>query len=125
MFLKIGFTIFSSLFLSCGVNQNLSQTEEINKNAEIEVQKMEGEKMISEGYLPGRVVYSDLADDCEYTIQLEDSEKNFYYVDPMNLAEDFMKDERTVWVKFDGLRRMNRCEKANPVMIVEIKDRKE
>ena len=98
---------------------------EANKDAQIQAQKIEGEKMMAEGYLPGRIVYSDLADDCDYTIQLKDGDEGFYYVDPINLEKAFMKDKRTVWVKFNGLRRMNRCEKANPAEIVELKDRME
>ena len=125
MLLKSGFIILSTIILSCGTVQNSSETMENNKNAEIEAQNIEGEKMMAAGYLPGRIVYSDLADDCEYTIQLKDGEKDFYYVDPINLNEEFMKDDRTVWVKFTGLRRMNRCEKANPVEIIEMKSRKQ
>ncbi|WP_157417915.1 hypothetical protein [Aequorivita capsosiphonis] len=98
---------------------------ETNKDAEIEAQKAEGEKMMAAGYLPGRIVYSDLADDCEYTIQLKDGEKDFYYVDPINLDQKFSTDEKTIWVKLTWLRRMNRCEKAAPVEITEIKDRAE
>ncbi|MGO3183986.1 MAG: hypothetical protein ACTIJ9_14260 [Aequorivita sp.] len=99
---------------------------ENNKDAEIEAQKIEGEKMMAAGYMPGRIVFSDLVDDCEYTIQLkEEGQKDFYYVDPINLDEAFMKNERTVWVKYNNLRRMNRCEKARPVEILEIKDRLE
>lgn len=125
MYLKTGIIFFSAFILSCGINQNLSQDAETNSNAEIEAQKLEGERMMAAGYLPGRIIYSDLVDDCEYTIQLKDGEKDFYYVDPINLNEEFMNDERTVWVKFDGLKRESRCEKAIPVEVVEIKDRLE
>jgi len=113
------------MIFSCGTNSNLPSTLETNSNAELEAQKAEGEEMMAAGYLPGRVIYSELVDDCEYTIQLKDGAKDFYYVDPIKLNEKFMKDERTVWVKFNGLKRMNRCEKASPVEIVEIKDRLE
>lgn len=125
MWLKIGFIIFSVSFLSCGVNQNLSPNIDTNSDAEIEAQKREGEKMMDAGYLPGRIVYSDLADDCEYTIQLKDGEKDFYYVDPLNLDENFSKDDKTVWVIYDKLERESRCEKAFPVEIIDIISRKE
>ena len=80
---------------------------------------------MADGYLPGRIIFSDLAEDCEYTIQLKDGERDFYYVDPINLEENFRNNAQTVWVKFNGLRRMNRCEKATPVEITEILKRDE
>ncbi|MRT16215.1 hypothetical protein F3C99_04515 [Vitellibacter sp. q18] len=125
MFLKTTLAIFSMLMLSCGSSQTNQQDLETNSAAEIEAKKVAAEKMMAEGYLPGRIIYSDLADDCEYTIQLKADEKEFYYVDPINLQENFRRDNQTVWVKFNGLRRMNRCEKAAPVELTEIKNRDE
>lgn len=125
MILKTTFAIFSVFILSCITTQNQSQNLETNSPAEIEAKKIVAEKMMADGYLPGRIIYSDLADDCEYTIQLKDGERDFYYVDPVNLEENFRSDEQTIWVKFNGLRRMNRCEKASPVEITEIKNRDE
>lgn len=122
MLLKFGLSMLSALVFSCVSIPN-SQNIEVNKEAEIEAQKIEGEKMMAAGYLPGRIVYSDLADDCEYTIQLKDDKRGFYYVDPLNLDKDFMKNEQTVWVKLTWLRKMSRCAKAVPVEIDEIKDR--
>ena len=78
----------SAILLSCVTVQNSSQTMENNKDAEIEAQKIEGEKMMTAGFLPGRIIYSDLADDCQYTIQLkEEGQKDFYYVDPKDKDE--------------------------------------
>lgn len=125
MYLKIVFVIFSSIILSCVSTQNQPQNVETNSPAEIEAKKIEAKAKMAEGYLPGRIIYSDLADDCEYTIQLKDGDKDFYYVDPINLDEKFNTDGQTVWVKFGGLNRMNRCEKAAPVSIIEIEKRDE
>ena len=44
-------------------------------------------------------------------------------LDPINLEESMKKDGLKVWVTYQGLRMMNRCEKANPVSIVEIEMR--
>lgn len=123
MLLKSGLVIFSAVIFSCGSVQNSSQNMETNKTVGIEAQKIETEKMLAAGYLPGRIVYSDLADDCEYTIQLKNEKQGFYYVDPINLDKKFSTDEKTVWVKLTWLRRMNRCKKAVPVEITEIKNR--
>ncbi len=125
MFSKIAFVIFSSILLSCVSTQNQPQNIETNSPAEIEAKKIAAGKMMEAGYLPGRIIYSDLADDCEYTIQLKDGDRDFYYVDPINLDEKFNTDGQTVWVKFGGLNRMNRCEKAAPVSIIEIQNRDE
>jgi hypothetical protein len=111
--------------LSCGSIQNNPENRETNSPAELEAQKIKAEKMMADGYLPGRIIYSDLADDCEYTIQLKNGDRDFYYVDPINLQENFRTDEQTIWVKFNGLRRMNRCEKASPVEIIEMINREE
>jgi hypothetical protein len=113
--ISLSVLLLSFTVLSCVSSQNQSRNLETNSAAQ----------MMADGYLPGRIIYSDLADDCEYTIQLKEGEKDFYYVDPINLDENFRRDNQTVWVKFNGLRRMNRCEKAAPVEITEIKHRDE
>ncbi|MDN3722848.1 hypothetical protein QRD02_00515 [Aequorivita sp. SDUM287046] len=123
--ISISILLFGFSVLSCVSSQNKSLNVETNSPAEIEAKKILGEKMMADGYLPGRIIYSDLADDCEYTIQLKDGDKDFYYVDPINLDEIFRRNNLTIWVKFNGLRRMNRCEKAAPVSITEIKNRDE
>ncbi|CAM3319691.1 hypothetical protein [Aequorivita lipolytica] len=125
MVLKVTFAIFSIFILSCISSQNKSQNLETNSAAEIEAKKIAAEKMMDDGYLPGRIIYSDIVGDCEYTIQLKQGEREFYYVDPINLEETFRRDNQTVWVKFNGLRRMNRCENAAPVELTEIKNRDE
>lgn len=125
MFSKTVFVVFALIMLSCVSTKNPPQNIETNTPAEIEAKKIAGEKMMEAGYLPGRIIYSDLADDCEYTIQLKDGDRDFYYVDPINLNEKFNNDGQTIWVKFTGLNTTNRCEKAVPVNIMEIENRDE
>lgn len=125
MILKTTFAFISIFILSCGPIQNQPQEAETNSPAEIEAKKIESNKMIASGYLPGRIIYSDFEGDCEYTVQLKDGDREFYYVDPINLEENFKRDGQTIWLKFNGLRRMNRCENANPVEITEIMNRDE
>lgn len=122
---KILMAFFAFLIISCVPLQNQVQDVETNSPAEIEAKKIAGEQMMQAGYLPGRVLYSDVADDCQYTIQLKDGEKTFYYVDPINLDEKFNTDGQTVWVKFTNLDTEKRCEKAIPVEILEIQNRDE
>ena len=135
MFLKTSFTIVTLTLLSCGSAEKQTQTStnsetnttvsetistettttEINENTEI----MDPQKLMAEGYLLGTIVYSDKEGDCPYTIQMP-GDKN-YYLDPVNLEEKFKKDGQKVWIKFNGLRRMNRCNKATPAEITAIK----
>jgi hypothetical protein len=81
--------------------------------------------MLAEGFRPGTIVYSDVKGDCPYTILLKDDKSKPYYVDPMNLDKMYMKDGEKIWVKYNGLGRMNRCTKAAPVSISEIQKRGE
>ncbi len=132
MFLKIGFTIFSTLILSCGTTEKQSQststsaattatetgsTSETTTTNEI----MNPQKMMAAGYLMGTIVYSDKEGDCPYTIQMQGDKMESYYLDPINLEEKYKRDGQKVWIKFNGLRRMNRCEKATPAEITDIK----
>ncbi len=120
MFLKTTLTIFSALVISCGTTEKQTQvasTEEIIKIEET----IDPLIMKAEGYLLGTIIYSDKESDCPYTIQMPGNKMEFYYLDPMNLEENFKVDGQKVWVKFNGLRRMNRCDNAVPAEIVDMK----
>lgn len=125
MLLKIIFVFSIMTFFSCVPLQNQVQNGETNSPEELKAQQIVGDEMMAAGYLPGRIIYSDEGDDCQYTIQLKDGEKDFYYVDPINLEKKFNTDGQTVWLKFTTLEREKRCEKAIPVEIVEIQNRDE
>ncbi len=96
-------------FTSC------KNTEEVTKD-NIEKKVVE-EKFDPTGYTLGFITYSKEKDDCEYTIKLK---KGLYY-DPINLDDSFKKDGMAVYFKFRGLRMRNRCTKANPVSIEEMR----
>lgn len=124
MFLKIGFTIISTLILSCGTTEKqTTSTTETTTTGETNTtnEKMDAKKMMATGYLLGTIVYSDKEGDCPYTIQMPGDKMEFYYLDPINLDESYKKDGQKVWIKFAGLRRMNRCDKATPAEITDIK----
>lgn len=119
MIFKTTLALFSVFIISCGPMQNQPAGDENN------LSEMEAKKMIAEGYLAGKIIYSNLKDDCEYTIQLESGERGIYYVDPVNLKEKFKQENQAVWVKYNGLRQMNRCNKAIPVEVTSIVNRTE
>jgi len=125
MFSKTVFVIFSIIMLSCVSTKNRPKYLETNTPAEIEAKKIIGAKMMEAGYLPGRIIYSEEADECQYSIQFKEDSKDFYYVDPINLSEEFYNDGQTVWVKFTEAKIEKRCEKAIPVEILEILNRDE
>jgi len=81
-------------------------------------------KMMENGFKMGTIIASKLEGDCPYTIQLVDDNYS-YYLDPINLDEGFKKHGEKIWFKFAGLKMMNRCEKANPISIIEIQKREE
>jgi len=125
MLSKILFCFCILAITSCISIQNQTQNVETNTPAEIEAAKKAGEEMMAAGYFPGRIIYSDEADDCQYTIQLKDGERDFYYVDPLNLDEKFNTNGQTVWIKFAEVENEKRCENAIPVEITEILNRDE
>lgn len=122
---KAIFVLIAMGMLSCVPLKNQTVDVETNSPSEIEAKKIAGAKMMEAGYLPGRIMYSDIADDCQYTIQLKQGEKEFYYVDPLNLDEKFYTDSKTIWIKFTEVEKEKRCEKAIPVEITEILNRDE
>lgn len=123
MNLKITFAILSLAIFSCGTIENQAPKNAEEKSAEIQAEQAADQKMMAEGFLPGRIIYSLDADDCQYTIQLKDAQTEFYYVDPINLDSNYNRDGQTVWVKFRALKRANRCDYANPVELTEIQNR--
>ena len=82
------------------------------------------EKMIAEGFTAGTMVLSDEPGDCPVTIKLDGTDTLTYY-DPIDLDDAFKTEGMKVWFKFRGLRMANRCQKANPIAIEEIKKRGE
>lgn len=137
MFLKTTFTFVALTLLGCGAtekkSQNASSSETNTTIAETtatettviepntNTETMDPQKLMADGYLLGTIVYSDKEGDCPYTIQMPGDKMEFYYLDPVNLEEKYKKDGQKVWIKFNGLRRMNRCDKATPAEITAIK----
>jgi len=105
--------LFSILLFSCN-----STNKTVTANPEDEV-KIATEKMMEAGFIKGTIVASTIEGDCPITIKVE-GKNGTYYLDPIDLKGDFQTDGEKVWFKFGPLRRMNRCDKANPISIIEI-----
>lgn len=105
--------VVSTLILtSCGAPGNM-ENEDLNQ---ITIQ------MQAEGFQEGVVMYSEQNGDCAYTIKTDGDTSE--YLDPLTLDEGYKVDGQKVWIKFKSLRMKNRCEKARPIEIIDIKPRK-
>lgn len=105
-------------FQSCNVTKN----KETKDNTEELAEKIDQDKMISDGFIKG-VIKTSKSRECPYILTIDKYDDK---LDPINL-NDFFKNEipEKVWVKFASLRMKNRCEMARPVSITEISKRSE
>ena len=118
-YLKTSLVLFAFMILSSCTSKKtttdaMTDTERTASNT----------KMMENGFKMGTIIASKLEGDCPYTIQLVDDNYS-YYLDPINLDEGFKKHGEKIWVKFGGLKMANRCEKANPISIIDIQKREE
>lgn len=100
--------IFSSA-ASCSSTKKVTEAEEAKT-------KITETAMKEKGYSSGIIIYSEEEGDCEYSIQVNTGAT----FDPINLADEFKNHKEKVWFTFRGLRRANRCPKANPVEIEDM-----
>jgi len=114
--IKISVASFLWVLISC--NTTTKTVDSISKEEII----MEEKNMLAEGFLAGQISFSKKEGDCPITIKIE-GKNGVYYYDPINLTEEYKKEDEKIWFKFAGLRRMNRCNKASPVNITEIQKR--
>lgn len=121
--LKSSLVLLLFVAISCNSTKNSTATStstSSNQNAET----MNNSKMMMEdGYKMGTIVASKAEGDCPFTIRIEDGNPP-YLLDPQNLENMYKKEGEKVWVKFRGLRMMNRCTNANPIEITTIQKRK-
>lgn len=108
--------------LSCSSSKTAKQSEEGTKDS-IEMSASD-KSMIEAGFSLGTIEASTVEGDCPFTIKIDD-EDTPYLLDPINLEEPYKVDGQQVWFKYSGLRMMNRCDKANPISIIEIQKREE
>lgn len=109
---------FSLLVFSCNTTVN-----SVSNSSENTIQ-IDSKKMMEAGFIKGTIVTSEIKGDCPITIKVGGKE-GAYFLDPINLEENYKKDGEKVWFKFNGLRMMNRCNKANPISVIEIQKRVE
>lgn len=79
-------------------------------------------QMQKDGFVQGTITFSEDEEICSYTIVTNSDTREF--LDPINLDDAYKVDGKKVWIKFNSLRMKNRCEKARPIEITEIQERK-
>jgi hypothetical protein len=104
------------LFMTASCTSKKTIANETSKSA---VNTMNPAEMISNGFTFGTIEESTKEGDCLFTIRMGDAKEKAFY-DPINLDDNFKKDGMEVFFKFRGLRMMNRCNKANPIEILEV-----
>lgn len=117
---SLAFLFTFSIISCCSTTKTVKETE---KDATTNTVSMDTQKMMDLGYKKATTVASSLTGDCPFTLQIEGD--NSYLLDPINLEEGYKADGIKLWVKYTPLKMMNRCDKANPVNIVEIQKREE
>ncbi len=75
-------------------------------------------EMMEAGFKKAVILHSDKEGDCPYVLSIDNEEMLF---DPINLESNYKSANIEVWVKYRPLRMANRCDKASPVEIIEIK----
>ncbi len=106
-----------ALIIGCTSTKNTQPTETTMDESS------EAKEMIAKGFLMGTIKAYETEGNCPFVIEV--AGETPYYLDPIDLDESFKQNDMKVWFTFFGLRMMNRCEKANPVKINEIKKRAE
>lgn len=116
--MKSTFLLFAIvLFMSCSTTKNSKESMDKSQNT-----SMETKKMMEGGFLAGTISASTTQGDCPFTIKV-DGDEGSYFLDPINLDESYKKDGEKIWFTYNGLRMMNRCDKASPISIKEIQKR--
>ena len=122
-FLIIPFASLSLIIFSCCGTKNT--TKETVNETKTSAQSMDSKKMIADNYWEGTIVLSKKEGDCPVMIKIDNKEGS-YFLDPINISEkygSYVSDGKKVWVKYAGLRMMNRCDKASPVNIIDLKSK--
>lgn len=68
-------------------------------------------------YTSGTIAYSEVEDDCMYTIRVVNEDESSLFLDPINLEDAYKKDGLKIKFQYRPLKMKNRCNKANPISI--------
>lgn len=118
--LKSSIALIFIFCISCNSNKKVVET---NKEKTLGMTEKE---FLTQGFKKGTLLTGTKNKTaCSAVIQLENSVE---LLDPINLTEVMFKEASktsNIWIKYNSLRMQNRCEKARPITIIEIKKRDE
>lgn len=106
------------MFFCCSGQKTAGENSSNETNNDI---TMNTQKMMEAGFKQASIVASEEQGDCPFIMKVAGDDS--VLLDPVNLDEKYMKHGKKIWVKYRGLKMMNRCDKANPVEIEEIQKR--
>lgn len=106
----------SLLILVTACNSTKESAEESVTNSSTNLQN---EKMKAAGFTEGTIETGKTEEDCKIMIKVADGR----YFESTDIPENFSTDGMKIWFTYTGLRRMSRCQKANPIAILDIKER--
>lgn len=112
----------SILFLACqslnstkARDESRIETSSTNSSSETSALKP------SEAHLAATITTGNHAknrEGCPWLLHIDNPPNQV--LDPINLPQEFQRTNAKVWVKFSGMRRMNRCPEASPVWVEDI-----
>jgi hypothetical protein len=114
-FLKIAIVSFCFCLAACCTSKKAASDSETSNLKTT----MTDTEMLNAGFNSGTIVASTKDGDCPFVINVDGADVLMY--DPTNLEDAYKENGMKVWFKFRGLRMMNRCTKANPVELLEMK----
>jgi hypothetical protein len=107
------FIFLISLGMGCG-NKNTPAVSQAKPIVSLPSINFEQEK-----YIKGTVILLEL-DGCNYMVQLESGNK----LEPVNLVEEFKKENLPVWIKYEVLKNASSiCMAGEIVKVIDIKKR--
>lgn len=109
--------LLATAFCSLLSLSSCKSTQDVNEQQLTETKMAQKETLLKEGFTAGTIEHSVKEGDCEWTIKLE----NGIYYESLIMKDEYKKDKLEVFFKFRPLRRMSKCNKANPVEIVEMR----
>jgi len=121
-YLSLGYLAIILCLYSCNTTKKSDVNATAINKAQNQSRTINSQEMLDKGFIKGTLSQVK-SKECPYMLTVETYKDQ---LDPINL-QDFYTDDvpQKVWVKYNNLRRQNRCNEARPVSITEISKRDE
>lgn len=108
----IAYTVIIFLF-SCNSSKGITDKDSNKESTE---------SLIQEGYVRAVIIKNKANSGCPLTVSMENSKE---LLDPLEIKPEDFQNEEKIWIKYNSVRMMNRCNDARPVKVIGIKKRDE